>query len=101
MKNGVAKDPTQAWGMVRSAREKTRGSFIADMLKDRITMNEKAESISQKQKIFGDLYDQIQREQGATPGLPTPSAPATGTTLPPGLDASRARINSLLGIGNE
>lgn len=91
IRNGVAKDATEAWNKVRSAREKTRGSFIADMMKGGIVGNETPESILKKQEIFGKLYDQIQSEGGGG------QAPAPGAT--PGLDdVSRARINSLIGV---
>lgn len=93
MKNGVATDATNAWNKVRSAREKTRGSFIADMIKDSITPKESPDSVRKKQELFGGLYDQIQREQGG--GAPT----KPGVNPAPGLDdVSRARINNLIGV---
>lgn len=93
MRNGVAIDATDAWNKVRSAREKTRGSFIADMIKGSIMPNESPDSIRKKQEMFGGLYDQIQREQGGG----APQKP--GVNPAPGLDdVSRARINNLIGV---
>lgn len=86
IKNGVAKDAPQAWSMVRSAREKTKSSFIADMAKNAILPNSKPEDIMKLETSFGEMYDRL---HASGPGL------SSNTSAPSTLNP---QVKSLLGI---
>lgn len=82
--NNVAKDATGAWEMVRSAREKTRNSFIMDFTSKNAMPGQDGGKMA---RDAGAIYDQVQKTTGAgreTQGSNTervPTMPTDSTTL--------------------
>ena len=72
VKNGVAKNTAHAWDMVRSSREKTRGSFIMDY----VSKNQMpGQDIKKLEEQAGSLYDNL---RGSSPTAAPAAAPASG-----------------------
>lgn len=90
MKNGVAKSPSTAWDMVRSAREKTRNNFVLDYVgKNAAGLDEAgAQDVAAQ---AGKIYDSLRSNQGygAQPQGRSPNGASA---------ADRARQQ--LGLGN-
>jgi hypothetical protein len=84
VKNGVAKDPNEAWTKVRSAREKTEASFVGDMMKEAAKIQSDPVELQKLETTYRSMYARL---HAGSPGLNTPAAP----TLNP-------QIKSLLGI---
>jgi hypothetical protein len=87
---GVAQNTQQAWEMVRSSREKTRNSFIADFVAKNAFSAKDAPKVAEQ---AGQIYDSLRQNQ-QQPGAPAPArganTPAPGTMDP--------ELESLLGI---
>ena len=88
IEKGVAKDDKQAWDMVRSAREKTRSSFVMDYMGKNSMSNQTPAQLSNLQNQAGQLYDSL-KSQTTTP-VATPNAAPSGSVDP--------QIRDLLGI---
>lgn len=90
IEKGVAKDDKQAWEMVRSAREKTRNSFIMDYVAKNAGMGKDATAL---QNEAGTMYDTLrQNQESVNPSSNSPSAGKLGS------GAYDPQINSLIGI---
>ena len=59
VKNGVAKDANDAWGKLRTAREKGKAGFIADMMKGSIMPGMSDEDLRKQETAFGSMYDRL------------------------------------------
>ncbi|NSX14942.1 hypothetical protein HTY52_12740 [Cupriavidus taiwanensis] len=57
--NGVAKDPTDAWNKLRTAREKGKAGFISDMMKGAIMPGMGEEDLRKQERTFGDMFDRL------------------------------------------
>jgi hypothetical protein len=90
MKNKVATDANDAWSKVRSAREKTKPAFIADLMKGSIMPGMRADDVKGMEKNFGDMYDRL---HVGGPGLPNP-APSNNPAAP----TISPQIKDLIGI---
>lgn len=80
MSNNVAKDAPAAWEMVRSAREKTRNSFIMDYTAKNAMPGQDGTKMAAD---AGAIYDQVQKATGSqntrAPGLDNATqAPGAG-----------------------
>lgn len=64
---GVAKNTAQAWEMVRSAREKTRSSFIMEFVGKNAMPGQDPSALTEQ---AGAIYDQLQGSQRAAPAAP-------------------------------
>lgn len=87
---GVARDANAAWDMVRSAREKTRNSFIMDYVGKNALPNQSAAQLADLQRKAGDVYDQLRPGQGPVNPAPAPNAAPSNAVDP--------QIRNLLGI---
>lgn len=89
IKNGVAKDANGAWSLVRSAREKSKSAFVADLVKGSVMPGAKSTDLIEMEKTFGDMYDRL---HGSNPGLPDPASNTSGVpTINP-------KVKELIGI---
>lgn len=59
VKNGVAKDANDAWGKMRTAREKGKAGFISDMMKGSIMPGMSEADLRQQENAFGAMYDRL------------------------------------------
>jgi len=87
---GVVKDAPAAWEQVRSAREKTRNSFIMDYVAKNAGMGKDASAL---QNEAGTMYDALKQNQA--PANPPSNSPSAGKL---GSGAYDPQINSLIGI---
>ncbi|CAB4122456.1 hypothetical protein UFOVP33_9 [uncultured Caudovirales phage] len=85
---GVAKDANGAWDMVRSAREKTRNSFIMDYVGKNALPGSDTNKMSDE---AGKIYDSLKSGSGASHA---PSNNGSAGTVDP-------RINSLIGVPSQ
>lgn len=91
MEKGVAKNETQAWEMVRSAREKTRSAFVMDYVAKNAMPGRERDTASMAEKVYDSLQGGGGAPSAPQPGTGNPSRPAVpGRTDP--------RIKSLIGI---
>lgn len=93
VKNGVAKDRTAAWEMVRSSREKTRNAFIMDYVSKNALPGSDTNKLSED---AGKIYDTLRTNQGPS-GAPSNSG-QPGTL---GSGSYDPAINSLIGIPSQ
>lgn len=63
MSKGVAKDANGAWDMVRSAREKTRGAFVADYV-TKMRQTDFTRDSATIEKEANELYDRTHVQNG-------------------------------------
>lgn len=90
--NKVAKDASGAWEMVRSAREKTRSTFIQDYVLKSAGMGKDANKLSDD---AGEIFDRLQKTpNGKVPGLDSLTSKADGNPAPD----SDPQIRALLGM---
>lgn len=61
---GVAKNPAHAWEMVRSSREKTRTSFVADYVAKNALPNQDNSKLAEE---AGKIYDSLKSVEPVTP----------------------------------
>lgn len=59
VKNGVAKDPNDAWGKLRTAREKGKAGFISDMMKGSIMPGMSEDDLRKQETVFGAMFDRL------------------------------------------
>lgn len=59
VKNGVAKDANDAWGKLRTAREKGKAGFIADMMKGSIMPGMSEDDLRKQETAFGSMFDRL------------------------------------------
>ncbi|CAG2132572.1 hypothetical protein [Cupriavidus numazuensis] len=59
VQNGVAKDANEAWNKLRTAREKGKAGFIADMMKGSIMPGMGADELRKQEGVFGDMFDRL------------------------------------------
>lgn len=59
VKNGVAKDANEAWGKLRTAREKGKAGVIADMAKGAIMPGMSDEDVRKIEDTFGAMWDRL------------------------------------------
>jgi len=93
MSKGVAKNPSEAWEHVRSAREKTRSSFVLDYVAKNGGLGKDPKVVADE---AGKVYDDLRQMQGSPApksNSPTPGTLGTGTVDP--------RINSLIGVPSQ
>ncbi|MBB3010619.1 hypothetical protein [Cupriavidus alkaliphilus] len=57
--NNVAKDPTDAWNKLRTAREKGKAGFISDMMKGAIMPGMSEDDLRKQERTFGDMFDRL------------------------------------------
>ena len=93
--NKVAKDATGAWGMVRSAREKTRNSFIMDYSAKNAMPGQDGNKIAAD---AGAIYDQVQLSIGSPNRRPPGLDNATSNTVANPTMETDPQIKSLLGL---
>lgn len=77
--NGVAKDPTDAWNKLRTAREKGKAGFIADMMKGAIMPGMSEDDLRKQERTFGDMFDRL----SGGGGRPSASNSSPVNTLDP------------------
>lgn len=59
VQNGVAKDANEAWNKLRTAREKGKAGFIADMMKGAILPGMSEEDLRKQETAFGSMFDRL------------------------------------------
>lgn len=64
MENGVAKTPQDAWTMIRSSREKSKATFIAEYVAKQAGMGFSPEELAVQ---AGKAYDAIQQQESRLP----------------------------------
>lgn len=95
MSKGVAKDSTAAWEMVRSAREKTRSSFVMDYVAKNAGLGQDTGKLADQ---AGKIYDELRQGQAPGAGAVPSNSPAAGTL---GSGTYDPRINSLIGVPSQ
>ncbi|WP_454731512.1 MULTISPECIES: hypothetical protein [Cupriavidus] len=76
--SGIAKNPTDAFSKMRTARGKSKAEFIADMMKGSMLPGMGEDRIREQEGIFGGMYDRL---NGGGRGAASNSNPAN--TLDP------------------
>lgn len=71
VRNGVARDQKDAWNLVRSAKEKTRNSFVMEYVGKNAMPGQDTAKLAQD---AGRIYDTLPKDGGA------PTAPASSTS---------------------
>lgn len=89
---GVAKNETEAWEKVRSARDQSRPAWIAEMTKTLLMPGAKAEDIQKYEKMFGEQYDRVHAGAPRATTVPNPVA------ADPAAQARAARARALIGL---
>ncbi|CAN7309406.1 hypothetical protein LJR296_001473 [Cupriavidus necator] len=59
VEKGVAKDANDAWNKLRTAREKGRSGFVADMMKGAIMPGMSEEDLRKQETAFGAMFDRL------------------------------------------
>lgn len=93
VKNGIAANEKEAWAMMQTAKQKSRGTFIQDYVLRNTGMGQDSTKLGEQ---AAKIYDDLRRMEGGPYAGSNPAAPSNSAATRKVSPETQERINSLI-----